>query len=68
MPLRTWEQLRALEAGEAQSRSAAVGEAVDDWLDKVDLRLMQRAGGLLSDVDNSDDDYRSLRGGRKSGQ
>ena len=62
IPLRTWERLeRALDGGAADSRSAAVAEAIDAWVDRWELGEFQAQGGQISDRDASDEEYQSLR-------
>ena len=63
VPRLLWERLeRALDAGLAPSRSAAVAEALGDWLEKVESSRIQASAGLLSDADHGEEDYRLLRG------
>ena len=50
IPLRTWERLeRALDGGAADSRSAAVAEAIEAWVDRWELEEFQAQGGQISD-------------------
>lgn len=62
VPLATWQRLEsALNGGAAGSRSAAVAEAIDLWVQSWELEQFRRQGGLLTLQDAPEEDYRSLR-------